>query len=74
MSRALLVFELPDEADLFDAAAHAQDWRDFVRDYTRWLRDRIKYGDNPEPVQDALIAAQDELYTLANVYDLEIEP
>lgn len=74
MSRAILVFDLPTEADEFETAAHAQRWRSLVWEFSQWLRSEIKHGDRSSAAKSALGDARDELFALANANDVEIEP
>jgi hypothetical protein len=73
MSRALLVFDLPDEADLFDNASHATQWRSVVEELDQYLRDRLKYGELPKRVRDEMQTARNELFAMLRDRGLRVE-
>lgn len=73
MSRAILVFDLPDEADLFDNAAHATAWRSVVEEIDQYLRDRLEYGELPRRTRDELQTARNELFVMLRDRGLRID-
>jgi len=48
MSRAILMFRLPQERCEHHIATHAMDWALSMLDLDNWLRDELKYRDGPE--------------------------
>lgn len=46
MSKAKLIFNLPDEAEEFEHASKGSDWRFMVQQLDRRLRDALKYNDS----------------------------
>ena len=42
--KAILAFNLPDEASEFERASHADDWYGAVYDIVTEIRQRVKYG------------------------------
>jgi len=50
--KAILEFDLPDDAGEHDRAVHALDWYLAVYDIVQELRRRVKYGDAGPEVQD----------------------
>ena len=46
MSKAKLIFNLPDEAEEFEHASKGSDWRFMVQQLDSRLRDALKYNDS----------------------------
>ena len=46
MSKAKLIFKLPDEAKEFENASNGSDWRFMVQQLDSRLRDALKYNDS----------------------------
>ena len=50
--KAILAFNLPDDASEFERASHADDWYLAVYDIVDEIRRRVKYGDGVGGVED----------------------
>jgi|GEM_PF-2560025 len=74
MSRAILVFDLPDEAETFEAALRGTEWREVVDAVAKHLRDQLKYGKHSTKTHDALAKAQETLFDEARARELEVWP
>jgi hypothetical protein len=81
MPKATLTYDLPEEREEFNAAAHGQDWTLLVGHLDGELRSALKYGPLPgkdggvEPIKTAEEAfewVRDRLRSLASDYNVEI--
>lgn len=73
MSTATLSYSLPDEAEEFDNATHATQWRSVVEEIDQYLRDQVKFGEHKRPARAALEAARTELFCMIRDRGLRIE-
>jgi hypothetical protein len=71
--KARLEYELPDEAADFRTAADGWRWRRVVEEVDQRLRDRLKYGDLPDPLHDELDKLRQEMCELMQDYNLTFD-
>ena len=71
--KARLEYDLPDEANDFRVAADGWRWRRVVEEMDTKLRDRLKYGDVPDPLYDELDTLRKELGELMQDYNLTFD-
>lgn len=71
--KARLEYDLPDEAADFRVAADGWRWRRVVEDIDNRLRDRVKYGDLPDPLHDEVDTIRKELAEIMQDYNLTFE-
>ena len=50
-----------DERDEHEAAVHGLDWKLVVGEISRWLREKAKYGNDFQSVDEVLKACREEL-------------
>lgn len=72
MSRAILVFRLPQEEGEFESAQKGGRYLSMLADMDNYLRARLKYEELPEPVHAALQDARDKLHECLRDYEVEI--
>jgi len=70
--KAILEFNLPEEAAEHRAAVQALDWKYVVSEMDEYLRSQIKYQELPEEANKALQAARDNLHELCNDNNVNI--
>lgn len=68
MSRAILVYRLPQERNEYTAAVHGLDWALTVCDVDEVLRKYLKYGHTFQTADEALESVRDELWSIASGY------
>ena len=71
MMRAILIFNLPDEVQEYEAAHRGMRYRLALHDLAEQLRSRIKYGQLEEQSERELREIQELLYTLVPNLDDE---
>ena len=71
--KARLEYELPEEQADFRTAADGWRWRRVAEEMDNKLRDRLKYGDVPDPLYDELDALRKELAELMQDYNLTFD-
>lgn len=65
-----LTFNLPEERDALMDALRGTEWKLALWELDCWLRDKLKYSPDPDPV---LETARDELYSILTSRDLTLE-
>lgn len=73
MSKATLMFHLPEEQEQFEVAHRGQDLFFTVLDIDGWLRDQIKYGSGDELDIETLDAVRKELHAFMEMHDVNLE-
>ena len=71
--KARLEYELPEEQHDFRTAADGWRWRRVVEEMDTRLRDRLKYGDVPDPIYDELDTIRKELSEVMHDYNLTFD-
>ena len=71
--KARLEYDLPEDALDFRTAADGWRWRHVVEEMDNKLRDRLKYGDVPDPLYDELDTLRKELGELMQDYNLTFD-
>lgn len=73
MARATLSYTLPEEEVDFRAAMQGRDAQLTLGSFDMYLRNRIKYGDLPDAVHEALQAARDELRGMCEEHRVSLD-
>jgi hypothetical protein len=71
--KAILQFQLPEEANEHKIAVQAPDVLTVLYDLDRWLRNEIKYGQRPEEQERALQRCRDKLWDLIDDTGVDID-
>ena len=71
--KARLEYDLPDDVNDYRSAVDGWRWRRVVEDMDNKLRDRLKYGDVPDPLYDELDTLRKELCELMQDYNLTFD-
>ena len=71
--KAILEYNLPDDIEEHRMAVHALDWALVSLEMDTYLRGRIKYGELPDAVEDALQEARDWLREAQDSRGVSIE-
>jgi molecular chaperone GrpE (heat shock protein) len=74
MPEAILKYNLPEEQDDFELAANARKYYSILWDIDNYMRARIKYAseDTPEIYSEAIQMVRDELWSLMNQHNLDL--
>ena len=70
--KAILEFNLPEEASEFRRATEGAEWYALCEDFDRYLEGLVKYGDNPQKVQKAFEEIRTPWYELINDRNLRL--
>lgn len=73
MARATLSYTLPEEEGDFRAAMQGRDAQLVLSSFDMYLRNRIKHGDLPDAVHEALQAARDELRGMCEEHRVSLD-
>lgn len=73
MARYTLSFRLPDEESEFKAAVQGRDAKLCLWHFAMYLRNRVKHGELPPEVHDALQAARDELQSMMHEHGVSLD-
>lgn len=73
MARAVLVYRLPEEESDFRAAVHGRDAKLVLWSFDMYLRNRLKHGELPMDVHEALQQARDELRSMLAEHGVSLD-
>ena len=73
MARATLSYTLPEEESDFKAALQGRDAKLCLWQFLMYLRNRVKHGELPPEVHDALQAARDELQSMMQEHGVSLD-
>lgn len=63
---AILKFNLPEERDEFETAQKGIHYKCVIEAVDNYLRGKLKYGELPDPVREALQETRDKLWQEMN--------
>lgn len=70
--KATLEFDLPEDQEAFDRAREGGTLFAAMTEFDQYLRSQIKYGDHPEPAEEAYAGARAMLWTILEERDLAL--
>ena len=71
--KAILQYQLPEEAAEHKIAVQASDVLMLINDLDRWLRNEIKHGDRPHDEHRGLQRCRDKLWDLIDDTGVDID-